>query len=298
MEGWCAMSKPTSELRQKYINELTLRGCSVRTIEAYVSWVYDLARYHHLSPDKLSDDQIKAYMLHLKTERDLCGVTIRQAVYSLRGFYTMVIGRPVEELRTFLIPPRIEVHRPEVYSIPEVDRLLIEGTRELRERAFLATVYSAGLRLNEACHLRVKDLIGERHQIRVVQGKGNKDRYTILSDRLLELLRDYWKAYQPGEWLFPTRGDLTKPMSDCTGQRIYNRAVERSGIQRRGGIHTLRHTFATHLLEAGVNLPTLQRLLGHGNLGTTAGYLHIKMDPSVQQKSPLNLIDINRLRES
>ena len=291
------MSKPPTELRQSYINELTLRGCSERTIEVYVGWVYDLARYFKAAPDTLSDEQLKVYLVYLNSERHLRSSSIRQAVYSLRSFYELVLHRCPQELKSVLVIPRLQVRRPEVYSVQEIEKLLTQGTPEIRDRAFLATIYSAGLRLNEACHLKVKHLLSERHQIRVEQGKGGKDRYTILSERLLELLREYWSSYRPETWLFPAREDKSRPMVDSTAQRMFYRALERAGLSRRGGIHALRHSFATHLLEAGVNLPTLQRLLGHSYLGTTAEYLHVRMEPSLHLKSPLNLIDIQSLKE-
>jgi len=170
----------------------------------------------------------------------------------------------------------------------------------LRDRAFLSTVYAAGLRLNEACHLRISDIYADRRQLRVEQGKGSKDRYTILSDRLLELLRDYWKACRPHPtyWLFPSVRDPQLPMVDGTAQRIYYRALKRAQLPRRSGIHGLRHAFASHLLESGVELPVLQRLLGHRSLKTTAVYLHVRTERLAQVRSPLDLIDFGRTRSS
>jgi site-specific recombinase XerD len=291
-------STSPSPLRQTFINELTLRGCSERTIESYVRWVYDLARYYHKRPDELNDGQLKGYLLHLRTERQLRSSTIHQAVYGLRRFYTLVLGRPEVELKKVLITPRVDVRRPEVFSVQEVERLLTKGAPELRERTFLATVYAAGLRLNEACHLRVKDIKSDRKQIRVEQGKGGKDRYTILSDRLLDMLREYWRVYRPAHWMFPGQQEPSKPLLDATAQRMYYRALQRAGLPRRGGIHALRHSFATHLLEAGVDLPSLQRLLGHRSLQTTAHYLHVRAERLAQIKSPLDLIDLNQLPPS
>jgi integrase/recombinase XerD len=286
-------STSPSPLRQTFINELTLRGSSQRTIESYIGWVYDLARYYHKAPNELTDDQLKGYLLALRTERQLRGSSIHQAVYGLRSFYRLVLGRPEDELKKALITPRVEVRRPEVFSAQEIERLLTKGASQLRERAFLATVYAAGLRLNEACHLRLTDIQSERKQIRVEQGKGGKDRYTILSNRLLDLLREYWRVYRPAHWLFPGQRAPSRPLLDATAQRIYYRALQRAGLPRRGGIHALRHSFATHLLEAGVDLPALQRLLGHRSLKTTAHYLHVRAERLAQIKSPLDLIDLN-----
>ena len=172
----------SSPLRQRFIRELVLKGFSERTVDSYVGWVYDLARHHRKSPDQLSDDELKGYLQHLHQERSLTNNTIRVAVCALRSFYTLVLGRELEPLKSVLVAPRIEIRRPEIYSVEEVHRMLTVGAVELRARVFLATVYSAGLRLNEACHLRVRDLLVDRRQIRIEQGKGSKDRYTILAE--------------------------------------------------------------------------------------------------------------------
>ena len=286
-------SSPPSPLRQQFINELILRGLCRRTVATYVSWVYDLARFHHRRPDELSDEQLKAYLLHLNTERRLSSSSIRQAVYSLRSFFTLVLRRPETEIESVLISPRARTRRPEVYSLDEIQQLLTIGAKDLRDRAFLCTVYSAGLRLGEACRLRIKDVRGDRQQIRIEQGKGNKDRYTLLPDRLVEVLRQYWKVYRPGQWLFPNPHSPDKPISERVGQLIYGRSMKRAGLPRRGGIHALRHSFATHLLERGVELPVLQRLLGHRSLQTTSNYLHVRAERLAQIKSPLELIELN-----
>jgi len=285
------MSTP---LRQSLVRELTLRGCSPRTIETYVYWVFDLARYYHRSPDRISDDELKDYQFHLH-QRKLRSSSIHQAVHALRTFYTLVLHRPVDQLQRVLIAPRPETRRPEVFSIQEIEQLLTRGAPEVRDRTFLATVYAAGLRLNEACHLRIQDLHSDRMQIRVEQGKGRKDRYTILSSKLLEQLRAYWRVYRPAHWLFPSRRDPDQPLPDGTAQRLYHRAVKRAGLRPKGGIHCLRHSFATHLLEAGVEVTIVQRLLGHRALNTTARYLHVRTERLAQIKSPLELIDLRSI---
>ncbi len=283
------MKTPTpSLLRQRFIRELVLRGFSERTVESYVGWVYDLARYTHEPPDQLSDDRLKEYLLHLHQGRQLTNNTIRVAVCALRSFYTLVQGRPLEPLKQVLVAPRIEIRRPEIFSVEEVQRLLTVGAIDLRARTFLATVYTAGLRLNEACHLRIKDLQVDRRQIRVEQGKGRKDRYTLLAEALIPLLRDYYRAYRPREWLFPSRQRPDHPIVDVTGQYLYNQALRRAGLPRRGGIHCLRHSFATHLLESGVEITVLQRVMGHRSIQTTLRYLHLRAERLSQIKSPLD----------
>lgn len=280
-------------LRAQLIRELTLRGSSPRTIESYVSYVAALAQHYGQSPDRLCDEQIKAYLLTLHTERHLSASTINVAINALRFFYRHVLGRALDEVTRALPRPKRQLRRPRVYSVGEIERLLVVGCRQPRHRTLLATVYAAGLRLNEACHLRLTDIDSARMQIRVVQGKGRKDRYTLLSPKLLTELRTYWRLYRPVHWLFPSPRKPQQPLCDGTAQHIYYTAVARAGLPRKGGIHCLRHSFATHLLEAGVEITILQRLLGHSYLVTTAGYLHVRQERLAQISSPLELIDLH-----
>jgi integrase/recombinase XerD len=279
-------------LRARFIRELTLRGSSPRTIESYVSYVAALAQHYGRSPDQLSDEQIKSWLLTLHTQRHLSASTINVAINALRFFYREVLGRALDDVTRALPRPKRQLRRPRVYSVEEIERLLLVGCRVPRHRTFLATVYAAGLRLNEACHLRLTDVDSARMQIRVVQGKGRKDRYTLLSPKLLEELRSYWRLYRPAHWLFPSPRDPQRPLCDGTAQHFYYEAVQRAGLPRKGGIHCLRHSFATHLLEAGVEITVLQRLLGHSYLVTTTTYLHVRQERLAQIKSPLELIDL------
>ena len=284
-----------SKLRQQLIQELVLRGCSPRTQEAYVSAVYHLAKYYRRSPDQISDQEVRAYLLYLAQTKKLAASSRNQATSALRFFYATVLGRPVDQVVRVLPRVRHVVKRPRVFAITELERLFTIGCPHPRHRAFLMTVYGAGLRLNEACHLKPEHIESQRQQIRVVQGKGNKDRYTLLSARLLEELRSYWKWCRPKEWLFPSSADPAKPMVDTTAQRIFNRAVERARLPDKGGIHSLRHSFATHLLEAGVEITAVQRLLGHSSLSTTTTYLHVRQERLSQIGGPLELLDLSRL---
>jgi integrase/recombinase XerD len=284
-----------SKLRQQLIQELVLRGCSPRTQEAYVSGVYQLAKYYRRSPDQISDPEVRAYLLYLAETKKLAASSRNQATSALRFFYATVLGRPVDQVVRVLPRVRQVVKRPRVFAITELERLFAIGCPHPRHRAFLMTVYGAGLRLNEACHLKPEHIDSQRQQIRVVQGKGNKDRYTLLSARLLEELRSYWKWCRPKEWLFPSNADPAKPMVDTTAQRIFYRAVERARLPDKGGIHSLRHSFATHLLEAGVEITVVQRLLGHSSLSTTTTYLHVRQERLSQIAGPLELLDLSRL---
>jgi len=195
--------------------------------------------------------------------------------------------------------PRVRksIRRPQVYDMTEIERLLTVGCRHPKHRAFLMAVYGAGLRLGEACRLEPCHIDSARMQIRVEQGKGRKDRYTLLSGRLLEELRAYWRMFQPGRWLFPSSHDAQKPMPGNTGQRIFTQAVARAGLPGKGGIHSLRHSFATHLLESGVEITIVQRLLGHNTLSVTANYLHVRRERLAQVQSPLQLLDLDRAKE-
>ena len=231
-------------LRQQLLEELGLRGCSDRTQEAYVQQVYQLAKFFHQSPDQLTNEQVRAYLLHLAQGRHLAASTINQAVNVFRCLYECVLHRDVEALRQALrqaLPfTRKPIRRPQVYSIAELERLFTVGCPHPKHRAFLMTVYGAGLRLNEACHLKAEHLDAARQQIRIVQGKGRKDRYTLLSPRLREELRAYWRMFRPRHWLFPATRSPEQPLVDATGQRIYYHAVARAGLRRKGGIHALR----------------------------------------------------------
>jgi len=282
-------------LRQQLIQELVLRGCSPRTQEAYVYQVYQLAKYYRRPPDQLSDQQVRAYLFYLANERKLSASTLNQAVNAFRFFYERVLHRDVEALHRSLPHPRKEIRRPQVFSLQELEALFLRGCPHLKHRAFLMTVYGAGLRLNEACHLKAEHLDSARNQIRVVQGKGRKDRYTLFSPRLQEELRAYWRAFRPRLWLFPASRDPQQPMIDATAQRVFYHAVARAGVPRKGGIHSLRHSFATHLLEAGVEITIVQRLLGHSHISTTMTYLHVRQERLAQIQSPLQLLDLSGL---
>ena len=282
-------------LRQQLIEELVLRGMAERTQESYIHQVYHLAKYYRQSPDQLTDQQVRAYLFYLARERQLSASTINQAVNAFRFLYDRVLHRDVEALRRNLPHPRKAIRRPQVYSIAELEKLFTVGCPQPKHRAFLMTVYGAGLRLNEACRLRVEHLDSARGQIRVVAGKGRKDRYTLFSASLREELRAYWRVYRPRDYLFGSSQDVQKPMVDGTGQRIFNRAVARAGLPRKGGIHSLRHSFATHLLEMGVEITVVQRLLGHSHISTTMTYLHVRQERLAQIAGPLQLLDLSGL---
>jgi site-specific recombinase XerD len=285
-------------LRQKLIDEVQLRGFSIHTQDSYLRSVTGLARFYHRSPDQIADDEIKAYLLHLLRIKKLAISSIIVAVSALRFFYGHVLHRPTKAIEEALPRMKKPVRRPRVYSVQEVERLLSCPDLNRKHRAMFMTTYAAGLRVSEVCQLRIGDLLSERHQLHVVQGKGKKDRYTLLSPRLLVELRSYWRIYRPKDWLFPSKVYPDRHITEDAVQRAFTEAVERLGLPDRGGIHSLRHSFATHLLEAGVDPLSLQRLLGHSSLSTTTTYLHVRQERLDQISSALDLIDFSRARQS
>jgi integrase/recombinase XerD len=285
-------------LRQEFINEMTLRGFSPNTQAAYVRAVAGLAQFYHRSPSKLFDDEIKTYLLHLIRVRKLAASSIIVAVSALRFLYGQVLVRPIDELAKSLPTMKKPILRPRVYSVPELEKLFGLPNLNPKHRALFLTTYAAGLRVSEVCHLQIADLHSDRCQIRVVQGKNHKDRYTIFSPRLQEELRAYWRLYRPKEWLFPSPLRLDRPLTRSAVERAFTDAVERAGLPDRGGIHSLRHSFGTHLLEAGVDPVTLQRLMGHTRLATTTGYLHVSQAHLNKISSALDLIDFDRAKQT
>jgi len=285
-------------LRQQFIRELVIRGTSPRTQESYVAAVYGLAKHYHQAPDQIGEEQLKDYLFYLAQERKLAPASLNLAVCALRSFYQLVLQRPIEKVRLSLPWVAKAVHRPRVYSVEELEKLLTVGCRHPKHRAFLMTVYGAGLRLNEACHLKPAHIDSARMQIRVEQGKGRKDRYTLLSPRLLQELRSYWKICRPSGWVFPASRNPQQPMLDGTAASIFKHAIRRAGLPNKGGIHSLRHSFATHLLEAGVEITVVQRLLGHSSISTTVTYLHVRRERVSQIQSPLQLLDLDGVKPS
>jgi integrase/recombinase XerD len=276
-----------TELRQRMDNAMLLRGMAERTRESYLAAVTRLARHYHRPPDQLSPEEVQAYLVHMLREEHLAWSTCSIAVHAFRFLYHTTLGRPAT---VFMIPgPKSRQTLPEILSPAEVRRV-IEATVTRKQRALLATTYGAGLRVSEVVRLQLRHIDTDRMCLRIEQGKGGKDRDTLLSPRLLEELRAYWKQYRPREWLFPGR-EGKRPLDVSTAQKFYYAAKGRAGITKRGGIHALRHAFATHLLEAGTDLPTIQRLLGHGDIGTTMRYLHLARRTILKTTSPLDWLD-------
>ena len=272
-------------LRQRMIREMQLRQLSPRTVAHYVRAVIGLARFYRRSPDRLSREQVRSYLHHLLVERKWAQSTCNMNASALTFLYRDVLGQAGFDLG---MRRKHSGKLPEIYSQEEL-ACLFAAACNLRHRVFLMTTYAAGLRLSEVIHLKPGHIHSQRLLIRVEQGKGQKDRYTLLSPRLLQELRRYWKEYRPGEWLFANQQG-TGPMPRGTAHRIYYAAKRRAGLQRGQGLHTLRHCFATHLLEAGVDLRTIQVLLGHRSINTTALYLHVTQKKLTELQSPFDLL--------
>ncbi len=274
-------------LRKRMEADMLVRGMSPRTRESYVASVAGLAKFYNRSPDKVSEDQVQRYLLHLIEERRLAWSSVNVAASALKFFYRVSLKRKEAE---FSIPgPRQPQRLPQILS-PEEVMQLIEAASNPKHRALLLTTYAAGLRLSEVCRLRVSDIDSGRMTLRIEQGKGAKDRYALLSPRLLKELRTYWLAYRPKDWLFPNARDGERALGEHTLHRIFHRAKDKAGITKRGGIHSLRHAFATHMLEGGVNVHTIQRLMGHRDLGTTTRYFHLARKHLANTPSPLELL--------
>ena len=280
----------TLSLREQFSNHLFFKRYSPKTHEAYLGAVNGLALHYMKSPDQISDCDIQSYLTSLLKEKKLAWSTCNVIFSGLVCFYSHFLKRPETGYR---IPPRPRIKKiPMILSCEEVENLF-GSLSNLKHYALLLTIYSAGLRVSEAVNLKPIHIESDpsRMLIRVEQGKGRRDRYTILSNRLVTVLRDYWLKYQPAEWVFFGQ-ERSKPMPIATAQRIYYNAKKRSGTTKGRGIHTLRHCFASHLMWKGTDIPTIKKLLGHSSIKTTYTYLHVTQAQIDKVVSPLELLDI------
>ncbi len=260
-----------TELRRRMIEELRLRNYSPNTITVYIRCIAQFAQHFRLSPDELGPEHIRQYQLFLVQQKKVSWALFNQTVCALRFFYHHILHR--DWMIEYIPYPRREDKLPVVLSPAEV-AAVFEATHNLKHRTILMTIYAAGLRVSEVTHLRVSDIDSQRQVICVRQGKGRKDRQVMLSPKLLEALRIYWKSYRLRVWLFPGESP-ERPVSSETVWRVCHQAGEAAHLSKPISPHTLRHCFATHLLEEAIDLRRIQVLLGHRNLKTTARYLHV-----------------------
>jgi len=280
--------KPISPLRQRMIDDMTARRFSEKVQKAYVRHVRTFAAFLGRSPDTATSEDHRRFQLHMAQQQISPG-SINAAIAALRFFFNVTLERPdlVRPLRTVNEPRRA----PVVLSQEEVARLL-EAAPGLKYKAALSVAYGAGLRVSEVANLKVSDIDSERMTLRVEQGKGQRDRYVMLSPQLLELLRDWWHAARPQVWLFPGQNPIN-PMTARQLNRAVHAAKDLAGISKRVSPHTLRHSFATHLLEQGVDIRVIQVLLGHAKLETTALYTRVAVNTVRDIKSPLERLGVN-----
>jgi site-specific recombinase XerD len=273
-----------SKLREKMLREMQLKNYSERTIETYLSSISSLSKHFNQSPDELTREQVRDYLLYLINDRGLSTSIINQTISAYKVLAVDVLGRDWDKIK--INRPKLPTKLPVVLSKREVKKLLA-STKNLKHKAAFTLAYSSGLRLNEVCKLKIKDIDAERKQIRVINGKGKKDRIVILSDKALETIRLYWRLYRPQEYLFEGQ-KTSEPLTDGTLQKVFRKTLIRSGIKKDACFHSLRHSFATHLLEQGVNLRIIQHLLGHKSIKTTTVYTHLVNFKLENIKSPLD----------
>ena len=271
-------------LRQRYRQDRQLRNYPSKTQQVYQECVSLFARHFGKSPELLGPEQIRTYQLYLAHEKKASWSRFNQTVCALRLLYRHTLHK--DWIIQHIPFPRKESRLPQVLSLEEVSRFL-QAIPQLKYRILLTTIYATGLRASEALHLEVADIDSPRMSIGVRQGKGHKDRYALLSPKLLVLLREYWKAVRPTRWLFPSSAP-ERPVSLDSLQEAVRRARRASRLVKRVTAHTLRHSFATHLLESGTNLRVIQVLLGHNSLRTTARYTHVTTAALASTLSPLD----------
>jgi site-specific recombinase XerD len=284
----------TSTLRQRMLQDLQLAGLSERTQEAYLRAVRKLAAHYRRTPDQLSETQVRDYFLYLKNDQKFSPSALKIAHSGIKFFYSHTVVRDWATLLKLRVPRHKSL--PDVLTIDEVRRIL-DAVRTPHNKAFLWSVYSLGLRLQEGLALQVGDIDGQRMLVHVHRGKGAKDRYVPLPARTLAVLREYWATHRNPRLLFPATGrdhrraaTATEPMGKASVQGALRRVVLQLGLRKSIHVHTLRHSYATHLLEAGVNLRLIQQYLGHSSLQTTMVYLHLTSQGQEQARAAIERI--------
>ena len=282
-----------THLRKLMLEELQRRNYSQNTVETYTFILKEFTQYFHRAPDQLGPEHIRQYQVHLFRERKLSSNSVRPRVAALRFFFCKTLKRPypIEEVPYPKAPRRL----PTILTQDEAVRL-IDAASNLFHRAMLMTVYSTGMRRAEMCQLKVEDIDSERMLIHIRQGKGRRDRDVPLSPKLLETLRQYWLWMRPKTYLFPGTVNGSRADKPITAKMLWEacrEAAQRAGITKAVRPHLLRHSFATHLLEGGADLPTLQALLGHADLKPTSIYLHLSERHLKAAGTPLDNVELS-----
>ena len=274
------------ELQDRMKMDMELRNFSPKTIQSYLWCMRSFAGHYGKSPEDLGDEEIRNYLHYLLKEKMASQATISQTYSALKFFYGKTLGKDWNEGKI----PRSKLGKklPIVLAKQEVQAIFL-NTRNLKHLALLMTIYSGGLRLSEATHLRPGDIDSKRMMIKV-RGKGNKDRYTLLGEKALDILRIYFRQYRPSKWLFSSKNP-DEPICNSTVQKAFKSSLTKSGVTKKASVHTLRHSFATHLLESGADIFYIQRLLGHTTSKTTAIYLHVTQRSFTKMKSPVDLLE-------
>jgi integrase/recombinase XerD len=276
------------ELKDKMKKDMELRNLSGQTIKTYLSCVKNFARHYGKSPEQMDDNTIRDFLHYLLKEKNASQAAINQHYSALKFFYQTTLGRDWEALK---IPRSRRIKKLPVVLSKEEVRDVLGRVQNLKNLAILMTIYAGGLRLKEALNLQVSDIDSKRMMIRVCQGKGNKDRYTLLGKRALEVLRVYWKRYRPKDLLFPSITRRGNPIHATVVQKAFQEALSMTKIRKKATVHTLRHSFATHLLEEGTEIPYIQNLLGHSDTRTTSIYLHVARKKLLKVVSPIDLLE-------
>lgn len=281
-----------THLRKMMLEEIERRNFSENTKECYIRAVEEFARYFNRPPDQLGPEHIREFQAHLFTDSKLAPNTVNQRLAALRFFFVKTLHRPWNAAETPY--PKKVIHLPVVLSQEEVARLIDSAVVPFH-RVVLMTMYATGVRRAELAHLKVSDIDSERMIIRIRGGKGRKDREVMLSPKLLDELRDHWRRHKPKEWLFPGGRwhDSTRPITTKVAWHACRQAAKRAGLEKKVHPHILRHCFATHLLEAGADLRTIQMLLGHSDLEETTIYLHVSKRQLNATPSPLDSLKLS-----
>jgi integrase/recombinase XerD len=281
-----------THLRKMMLEELQRRNYSKHTAEAYIRALRDFAAYYHLPPDRLQPEQIRSYQLHMMREKGLAPKSVIQKMAAMKFFYVHVLRR---SFRWDELPyPKTKNPLPIILSQDEV-RSIIDAASDLFQRSILMTLYSTGIRCEELAHLAIGDIDSKRMMVRIHRGKGGKDRDVPLSPKLLETLQEYWRWMKPQTYLFPSRYKSRKG-SHITTKGIFDicqSTARKAGIKKTVGCHTFRHCFATHLLEAGADLRTIQLLLGHASIKSTTIYLHLSQRHLHACPNPLDTLAVS-----